>query len=242
MTDNPKSATTRGSGTLLVADRLRELIVSADLKPGERISERLMCEKMEGVSRTPLREAFKVLAAEGLVTILPNRGAIVTALSMEEIAAAIEVLVGLEALAAERACERITDAQVAEVVQLHAKMEEAFAAGELMSYFRLNQAIHQHIVDAAGNPVLSRIYAVECKRIQRYRYAGNLEPQRWASAVEEHRAMLQALHNRSGAVLREMLREHHHRGWATSSAVLQKDWPAEEVTKRRPSRKSAAVG
>lgn len=54
--------------------------------------------------------------------------------------------------------------------------------------------------------------------------------------------MLQALRNRSGAVLREMLREHYHRGWATSSAVLQKDWPAEEATKRRPSRKSAAVG
>src|SRR4051794_11766096 len=169
----------RGTRTVVAVRRLRELIVSGVLVPGQRITERFVADHIEGMSRTPLREAFKILEAEGLVRIEPNRGAVITALSVDEVEAAIEVLIGLETLAAEPACARITDAEVAAIEALHARMEAAYREGQLMSYFRLNQSIHQHIVDAAGNPVLSRIYAGECARIQRYRYAGNQQHERW---------------------------------------------------------------
>src|SRR5690606_20104924 len=161
-------------------------------------------EQFEGISRTPLREAFKILAAEGLLTLEPNRGAIVTALSVQEVEAAIEVLSGLEAMAAEPACDLITDREVAEIEALHAQMVAAHDAGDLMSYFQINQSIHQHMVDAARNPVLSRIYVAECARIRRYRYAGNQHPVRWREAVREHGEMLNALRDRAGLVLREM--------------------------------------
>lgn len=224
----------RGTRTLVAARKLRELIVSGALVPGQRITERLVSEQLGGMSRTPLREAFKILEAEGLVQIEPNRGAVVTALTVDEVAAAIEVLIGLEMLAAEPACARITDAQVAAIEDLHARMEQAWREGDLMAYFRLNQTIHQHIVDAAGNPVLSRIYANEGARIQRYRYAGNQQHERWERALREHESMLDALRNRAGALLREVLRQHHHNGWVVSREILQmRDAQSSPVRKPR---------
>ncbi|HEX7890215.1 MAG TPA: GntR family transcriptional regulator [Ramlibacter sp.] len=213
----------RGQRTVVAARRLRELIVSGQLAPGQRITERLVADHVEGMSRTPLREAFKILEAEGLVKIEPNRGAVVTALSIEEVEAAIEVLIGLETLAAEPACARITDAEVAAIAELHERMAQARRAGELMAYFHLNQAIHQCIVDAARNPVLSRIYASECARIRRYRYAGNEQNERWGRAVREHESILDALRERAGPVLREILRQHHRAGWQVSRRVLEQD-------------------
>ncbi len=222
--------------TEVAAGRLRTLIVSGTLRPGQRLSEREISEQLEGISRTPLREAFKVLAAEGLLTLEPNRGAVVTALSLQEVEAAIEVLVGLEAMAAEPACLYVTEAEMAEIAQLHADMVAAHAAGDLMAYFQINQAIHQRLVDAARNPVLSRIYAAECARIRRYRYAGNQEPTRWRQAVQEHGDMLSALKERAGPLLREMLRKHHKGGWAVSRTVLQND-PSYHKSTEKPAPK-----
>ncbi len=211
----------RGTRTAVAARRLREVIVSGALEPGQRITERLVATHLAGMSRTPLREAFKILEAEGLVNIEPNRGAVVTSLSVQEVEAAIEVLMGLEAMAAEAACQRITDEEIVAVEALHAAMDEAYRSGDLMAYFNLNQAIHQRIVDAARNPVLSRIYASECARIRRYRYAGNQQQDRWERAVREHEVILDALRARAGAVLRELLRQHHRQGWLVSRTVLQ---------------------
>jgi DNA-binding GntR family transcriptional regulator len=211
----------RGTRTVVAARKLRELIVSGVLAPGQRITERLVADHIEGMSRTPLREAFKILEAEGLVRIEPNRGAVVIALSVDEVAAAIEVLVGLETLAAEPACEHISDEEVAAIEALHHRMDQAYREGDLMTYFRHNQAIHQRIVEAARNPVLSRIYAAECARIQRYRYAGNQAHERWQHAVREHEAILDALRHRAGTLLREILRQHHRNGWAVSRRILE---------------------
>jgi DNA-binding GntR family transcriptional regulator len=207
--------------TEVAANRLRDLIISGALTPGQRLSERVIAEQLEGLSRTPLREAFKVLATEGLLTLEPNRGAVITVLSPHDVESSIEVLIGLEAMAAEPACACITDQELAEIAQLHANMTASHAAGDLMAYFQINQAIHQRIVDAARNPVLSRIYAAECARIRRYRYAGNQEQARWQQAVHEHGEILAALRDRAGPLLREMLRKHHKSGWAVSRSVLQ---------------------
>jgi DNA-binding GntR family transcriptional regulator len=215
--------TVRGNRTLVAATRLRTLIVSGALAPGQRISERVVGEQLDGLSRTPLREALKILESEGLVTLSPNRGAVVTALTVAEVGAAIEVLVGLEALAAELACQRITAQDIAGIEQLHGRMRAAHGAGELMAYFELNQAIHQRIVDAAQNPALSRIYAAECARIRRYRYAGNRRHDRWDRAIAEHDQILETLRLRDGPLLREMLRAHHQNGWSVSRGLLESE-------------------
>lgn len=209
-----------GNRTQAAAAKLRQMIVTGDLRPGQRISEREIVEHLPGLSRTPLREALKILAVEGLVSIAPNRGATVTALSMTEVEDILDVIIGLEGLAAERACQRIDAAQLAELDVLHRQMHEAFREERLMDYFEINQAIHQKIVDAAGNNELSRIYAQECARIKRYRYAGNRRHERWERAVAEHDQIFLALKEREGGLLREMLRAHHRSGWRIASELV----------------------
>lgn len=221
-----------GTRTQVAADELRRLIIAGDLAPGQRISERAVGEYLGGTSRTPLREALKVLAAEGLVTLSPNRGATVTALSEREVEEAIEFLIGLESQAADAACEHITEAQLAEIEHLHDEMHRAFRAQQLMAYFELNQTIHQRIVEAAGNRVLARVYATECARIRRYRYAGNRRHERWERAMAEHDRILEALKARDGALLREMLRAHHRNGWRVARQLVTRELVSTTETER----------
>lgn len=212
-----------GNLTAVAVTRLRQMIVAGELAPGQRISEREVGAHLDGLSRTPLREAFKILAAEGLVTLAPNRGATVTALTMSEVEEAIELLIGLEAIAAEAACTRVTPEEIAAIEALQEEMREAYAGQRLMEYFELNQAIHQRIVDAAGNRVLARIYAAESARIRRYRYAGNRRHERWERAIAEHEQILDTLKNRDGPLLREMLRAHHRNGWRVSREIVARE-------------------
>jgi len=218
-----------GSRTQLAADRLRQLIIAGDLRPGQRLSERELGEYVHGLSRTPLREALKVLAAEGLVTISPNRGATVTALSVTEVEDILELIVGLEGLAVERACQRVSDADLAALEVLHRQMHDCFRDGRLMDYFETNQRIHQMLVDAAGNRELSRLYAGECARIRRYRYAGNRQHARWERAISEHDQMFLALTERDGPLLRELLRAHHRNGWRTARNLVAEELGVEET-------------
>ena len=138
-----------------VAARLRTLLVEGRIAAGAKLNERELCEQMH-VSRTPLREAIKLLAAEGLVDLLPNRGAVAVKLTETDVFDTFEVLAGLEAMSGELAARRITDAELAEVRALHYEMLACFTRGDLSNYYRVNAAIHAAINAAARNPVLSR--------------------------------------------------------------------------------------
>lgn len=220
ITPVPTDSKSRGTRTSFAVNRLRELIVTGALKPGQRISERSILEEEKEISRTPLREALKILGSEGLVELTPNRGAFVTRLSMPHIDSAMEVLIGLESIAAPASCARITAPELDEIKRLHAEMIGSFQNANLLLYFQINQKIHQLIVDGAHNPALSRIYKTESLHIKRYRYAGNIEHSRWRKAVAEHEQILEALFRRDGALLRELLRAHHSKGWEVTRALL----------------------
>src|SRR5678815_2538335 len=135
-----------------------------------------------GVSRTPLREAFKVLATEGLVELLPNRGAIVAPIDAERLSETLAVMGTLEALAGELACRNATDAQLNEIRALHYEMLAYHARGDLAGYFKFNQAIHLKLVKYAGNAVLYNTYRQLNGAMQRARYMANLSKERWESA------------------------------------------------------------
>lgn len=190
-----------------VTARLRELIVEGLIPPGARLNERILCEQLQ-VSRTPLREALKVLAAEGLVELLPNRGAMVTPVSIAEIDHVFEVLGPLEGLSGELACARITDAQCTEIRALHFEMLLHHSRGDRAEYFRCNQQIHESINRAAGNPVLQASYGALNARVRRARYFANVSQDRWDKAVAEHEQILDALERREGDRLRRILEQH----------------------------------
>ncbi len=190
-----------------LVERLRELIVESTLEPGARVPERELCERF-AVSRTPLREALKVLASEGLLELLPHRGAQVTRLTAADLDEMFPVMGALEALAGELACARITEAEMAEVRALHYQMVLHATRGELPEYFRLNQRIHEAIMAAARNPTLARLYRGLAGRVRRARYLANMSKARWSQAVAEHEAILAALERRDGAALGRVLKAH----------------------------------
>lgn len=208
----------RGLATLQATDRLREMILDGSLPPGARISERHMHETF-GLSRTPLREALKVLNAEGLVELAPNRGAMVTRLSLTDLQAAFELLATLDGTGGEYACERASDAEIAHIAELHDQMVAEFKKRDLQRYFRLNKDIHLAIVDAAANPALSRVYRSECARVDRYRFSGNRDLERWERSIRQHEQILDALRTRQGTLLREILIAHRRSGWVLAKAL-----------------------
>jgi DNA-binding GntR family transcriptional regulator len=189
--------------------RLRDYIVEGNIPDGGRILERELCELL-GISRTPLREALKVLASEGLVELLPNRGARVRALSEKDLRELFDVMGGLEALAGRLACENITDSEVSEIERLHHEMYGYYLHRDMHNYFRINQLIHQRIVEASRNTALQAAYATVAGRIRRVRYSANFarEHERWGEAMREHETILDALRRRAGNELSDILFNH----------------------------------
>lgn len=190
-----------------VADRIRELIGTGELEPRARVNEMELAERF-GISRTPMREAVKILATEGLLELLPNRGARVASISADETNEVVEVVAGLEGTAAELACRAITEEEIAEIAALHARMVAAWQAEDNVTYFTLNRAVHEALMAASRNATLQGIYATLSGRIQRARYAAHKTPEQWRRAVAEHEEMLRLLRARDGEALAALMRRH----------------------------------
>ena len=192
-----------------VAARLRVLLVEGQIEPGAKLNERVLAERLR-VSRTPLREAIKLLAQEGLLDLVPNRGAVAVKLTEDDIVHTFEVLAGLEAMSGDLAARRIDDAALSELRAKHHEMLAAFERRDLSNYYRLNAAIHAGINQAAGNPVLSATYARINARVQSLRFRTNQDDAKWRLAVQEHSEMMQALTDRDGAAMARVLTDHLH--------------------------------
>ena len=192
---------------LQVGTRLRQLIVEGAIAPGAKLNERALAEKLH-VSRTPLREAIRMLAAEGLVDLLPNRGAVAVQLTVQNIADTFEVVAGLEAQSGELAAERITDGELSEIRALHYEMLAAHTRRDLPTYYRLNAAIHTQINAAARNPVLTHTYRTVNARLQALRFRSNQDESKWMRAVQEHERMIELLAAGDGPRLRKLLIMH----------------------------------
>lgn len=202
-----------------VTNRLRDMIVQNELVPGERIPERSIAAQLN-VSRTPLRSALQVLAAEGLIELLPNRGAIVADPGPERVREMLEVQGVLEEFAGLLFCANASDADVAEIRALHYEMLAAYARRERLAYFKLNQRIHRQIVRATGNSALDEMHELLSARLFRFRYQPNLRLDLWESAVQEHEQILDAVVSRDGPRLGRVLREHLKTTWIKLDKML----------------------
>lgn len=194
-----------------VASRLRDMVTDGRLPPGQRINEVALGATL-GVSRTPLREALKTLAGEGLVELVPARGAIVRTFSIKDVADSMEVLKVLEQTAGRRACAQASEAEIAHVLSLHAALRERYEARDRLPYFKLNQAIHSAIVGLSDNPTLIRMHEMLQAQMKRIRFIGHEGAEKWAAAMAEHEEMAQALRRRDGEALAEVLGRHHDLG------------------------------
>lgn len=210
-----------------LVDRLRRQIVEGALAPGEKVSEKDLCAAYD-VSRTPLREALKVLAREGLVVLTPHRGAHVSMLTVADIEEAFPVIGALEALAGELACEQATDEEISEISLLHLKMATAHKTRDRRKYFRLNQRIHEALAAAARNRTLNRMREMLDGRVSRARYFANISTPRWDQAMKEHSQILAALQARDGERLGRILKEHLAHKLETLRLVIEDKQGVEE--------------
>lgn len=210
-TEDGPSGRRKGHLHLEAATRLRAMITSGELPPGMRLRE-LQLSEMLNVSRTPLREALRTLAAEGLVNQLPNRSMVVSELNAPDIEHLYRVFGALEGLAAELACQKITEQQLAEMGRLLSRMVDLHERRERAEYLRINQAIHRMVIDIADNPVLLSVWQSLAPQVERARALPNLDRERWTAALMEHSKMFAALAARDAPLLRRLASEHFLNG------------------------------
>jgi DNA-binding GntR family transcriptional regulator len=225
-----------------VVAQLRDMITEGALAPGERLNERVLCEQL-AISRTPLREAFKVLATEGLIVLLPNRGAQVAKLSRDEVVHTFQVMGALEGLSGELACANITEDELAQIRELQRQMAACHRKRDLPGYYRLNRAIHERINEAARNPVLTQVYRTVNARLHALRFRSNFDRKKWDAALAEHEQMLEALAARDGERMRRLLVEHlAHKCAAAVLALMESEvGTAAAAGGRAPARRGNGV-
>lgn len=190
-----------------VADRLRDMIITGELGPGQAVDELALCETFK-VSRTPLREALKVLAAEELVILRPRRGAVVAPMTTASVDQKFEVIRLIEGYAARSFCERGNKDEVAELQAIHKRLATGFKTKNRKLYFESNQRFHRRLVELTGNDEMVRIHAQLITHLQRARYfTGNQKNWRHPF-MTEHADIMTALTEGTPAQAEAVMRSH----------------------------------
>ena len=192
-----------------VAELLRQRIFNRELAPGSWIDELKLAEEY-GISRTPLREALKVLATEGLVTMKVRRGAYVTEVSDTDLADVYHLLALLESDAADVVARKATDAQLKELQGLHNELEKA--VGKRERFFEINEAFHMRLLEIANNRWRDQMVADLRKVMKLNRHNSLLKSGRLEESLAEHRALMAALTARDGDASAQRMREHFSNG------------------------------
>jgi DNA-binding GntR family transcriptional regulator len=211
-----------------VVEWLRNMIVEGGLAAGERLHDANLAAMLQ-VSRTPIREAIKLLATEGLVDLLPGRGARVSDFSIDDIKQLFEAIAGIERNASELAAERMTDRDLEKLQRLHERMARHHAAGERPPYFKLNHEIHLAIVAASNNAILQAIHASLMTRARRARYAALSAKGRWIEAMAEHERLMVALTGHDARRAGEIMHQHDLGTARSIVASLQSTAPRSEA-------------
>ena len=198
-----------------VAERLRQQIFARQLEPGSWIDELKLCAEY-GISRTPMREALKVLAVEGLVTMKLRRGAYVTEVSRDDVAQVYHLLALLESDAAAAVAESADDAQRQQLQQLHARLEKQVRQRD--AFFAINEQFHMALLQIAGNRWALQIVTDLRKVMKLNRHHSLFKQGRLSDSLAEHRALMQAIEARNPAQARELMRAHFEHGLEAAAA------------------------
>ncbi len=190
-----------------VAERLRLLIDSGELAPGTRLNEIELCNTM-GVSRTPLREAIRSLATEGLIELQPNRGAIVSIVSQEDVTEILPIMASLEGLGGRLAAMHMDQSKIAQVRKIHDQMISHYKNNEVAEYFETNRLIHELITEGSGNQTLVDTINSLSAKVRRARFTAQMTNESWEKAVSEHEEMIAALEAQDPDRLEAILVQH----------------------------------
>ncbi|MFH1870941.1 MAG: GntR family transcriptional regulator [Pseudomonadota bacterium] len=202
-----KTRVNRSSLSQQAIDLLREQIYDHRLTPGQRLDEAVLAEQL-GISRTPLREALKVLSAEGLVDLQPHRGCFVTELTLRDLEEIFPIMATLEGRVAHEVAAKRTAAQLKALDALHEKLEKHAAAGDVNRYYETNYVFHDQLQECAGNRWLQIVIGDLRKLLKLSRHHSLRLEGRLASSLAEHRALMQALHRQDADAAERVMRDH----------------------------------
>lgn len=201
-----------------VAEILRGQIVRGELLPSERLNEVALCETL-GISRTPLREAMKILESEGLVTIRPHKGAVVSEISLRDIEEIFDLLAPLEALATRFAVDRMSDDEHAAMIALHDQMIACYKANDREGCFQNDYEFHSQMISLSRHAVLQSTYTALTNRSQRGRYlAPRFSQKLLDKAMAAHEVLIEAVKARDKAAASNIMLDHVAR---TGESVLE---------------------
>jgi DNA-binding GntR family transcriptional regulator len=190
-----------------VTDWLRASIIEGALPPGSRLSEVTIGNEL-GVSRTPVREALRVLASEDLIDWQPNRSAVVKPVSNDSVIEALDVLGALEQLAVRLVAARASDKKMARLEAAYARYRRQALDPSVPKYFGVNMHLHFALVEASGNPMLARAHRMVVTHLVRARHMINISGHHLSSSIHDHRQIMQSVFARNAAAAQKAIGVH----------------------------------
>lgn len=190
-----------------IADILRENIISENINPGEKVNE-YQVAKLLNISRPPIREAFRLLAAEGLITLVPRKGAFVSKLSVQEVKEIYEMKSMMESFAIRLAIPIIDEKEVSELDSINNLMEEKIKQNNFKAILKLNVEFHREMIKMSENEKLAHFYESIVLPIRRYQRIGLSAPTSWEVSLKEHKGIVQAIKSKNIVLAERLTREH----------------------------------
>lgn len=189
-----------------ILETIREAILNGQLRPGEKVAEPELAERF-GISRTPIREAFRQLESEGYLTVIPRKGAVVTDLSEREVEEFYSIKSILEGYAARMAAEKMTDKDYERLEAINARLKQLATEGDVKTFFRVHDEFHELFIRAAGNDKLFTLIGQLLRKFNRLRMASLALPGRMEISVQEHNKILEAFRQHDGEKADSLVRK-----------------------------------
>lgn len=189
-----------------ILETIRDAISSGALKPGEKVAEPELAERF-GISRTPIREAFRQLESEGYLTVIPRKGAVVVSFSSKEIEEFYAIKSILEGYAAHQACRNLTDKEIERLAAINEKLRQLAEDGDIRHFFKIHNDFHELFRKAADNSKLDEMIEGLLNKFQRLRYASLSKPGRMKISVQEHMKIIEAFRARNAELAEQLVRK-----------------------------------
>jgi len=189
-----------------ILETIRDAITSGSLKPGEKVAEPELAERF-GISRTPIREAFRQLESEGYLTVIPRKGAVVVSFSSKEIEEFYAIKSILEGYAAHQACKNLTEKEIDKLAAINEKLRQLADEGEIKQFFKIHNDFHELFRKAADNSKLDELINGLVSKFQRLRYESLAKPGRMKISVQEHIKIIEAFRARDAESAEQVVRK-----------------------------------
>ena len=180
-----------------ILETIRDAILKGSLKPGERVSEPELAERF-GISRTPIREAFRQLESEGYLEVIPRKGAVVASLSERDVEEFYAIKIILEGFAARMAAENLSDKDIDRLEAINTKLQKLADEGDVKNFFKVHDEFHEVFIKAAGNDKLLELINQLVMKFKRLRLASLSRPGRMEVSVKEHQQLIDAFKRHDG--------------------------------------------